>query len=214
MVNQPSHSLLSAALLLPLSVQATSWWKPVVNQSWEIALSVTITPPFVNASSIDADLFSTPAQTWTDLKSSGRSAICYFSAGSSENWRPDFHRFTSSDIGAPLVGWQGENWLNTKSDNVRSIMTDRMDMAVKNGCNAIDPDNTDAYDNGGGGFGLTTDDARRLHQIPLIRGPQAWPCRRTEEQRRDCPAGGLGCRFFRQRAMRAISRMRSPAAIH
>ncbi|WPG97553.1 glycoside hydrolase family 114 protein [Acrodontium crateriforme] len=155
MVTQRSNIILTAALLLPLSAHA--WWQPTKDLSWQIVLSDTIIP-FADVSAIDGDLFGTNASTWSDLKNSGRKAICYFSAGSSENWRPDFNQFAKSDLGSPLDGWPGENWLNTKSDNVRRIMTNRMDMAVKNGCDAIDPDNTDAYDNDNG-LNLTTDDA-------------------------------------------------------
>ncbi len=42
---------------------------------------------------------------------------------------------------------------------MRSLMADRMDLAVSKGCDAVDPDNVDAYDNGGGGFSLTTTDS-------------------------------------------------------
>ena len=33
-------------------------------------------------------------------------------------------------MGAPLSGWAGERWLDTRSANVRRIMQARMDLAV------------------------------------------------------------------------------------
>ncbi|KAF2668764.1 family 114 glycoside hydrolase, partial [Microthyrium microscopicum] len=85
--------------------------------------------------------------------------ICYYSAGSAENWRSDYGSFSSSDKGEGLQGWAGENWLNIRSNNVLNVMKKRIDLASQKGCDAIDPDNMDAYDNGGGGFSLTQDDS-------------------------------------------------------
>lgn len=84
--------------------------------------------------------------------------ICYFSAGSYESNRPDSGNFTASDKGKELDGWPGEYWLNTKSSNVRSIMSARIALAESKGCDGVDPDNIDAYDNSNG-LDLTTSDA-------------------------------------------------------
>jgi hypothetical protein len=40
--------------------------------------------------------------------------------------------------------------LNTNSANVRSIMTTRIQMAKDKGCNGVDPDNVDGYNNDNG----------------------------------------------------------------
>jgi hypothetical protein len=85
----------------------------------------------------------------------GKKVICYFSAGSYENWRDDASCFTPQDKGAGLDGWAGEQWLDTDSHNVRSIMLGRLDLAVSKGCDGVDPDNVDGYDNPGNGFNLT-----------------------------------------------------------
>ena len=37
--------------------------------------------------------------------SKGLKPICYISAGSAENWRPDFKNFSSAALGKPLDGW-------------------------------------------------------------------------------------------------------------
>ncbi|MET0155040.1 MAG: endo alpha-1,4 polygalactosaminidase [Rickettsiales bacterium] len=105
----------------------------------------------------DVDLFDTDAATIAMLKTRDKQAgeedrliICYFSAGSSENWRPDYKSFTSADKGDPLDDWDGENWLDIRSANVRSIMKKRMDLAVQKKCDAVDPDNVDGYSNENG----------------------------------------------------------------
>jgi len=100
----------------------------------------------------DIDLFETPATTIEQLHSQGAKVICYFSAGTSEEWRPDYSSFTSADKGAGLPDWQGEKYLDLRSANVLDVMKKRIQMASQNGCDAIDPDNMDGYSNGGGGF--------------------------------------------------------------
>lgn len=46
----------------------------------------------------------------------GRKVICYFSAGSYENWRPDRHDFPSDVLGNNLEHWEGEKWLDIRDD--------------------------------------------------------------------------------------------------
>jgi hypothetical protein len=108
----------------------------------------------VNATAYDIDLFDTPAATIAALHTAGRKVICYFSAGSYEDWRPDAKQFPAAAIGNALDGWPGEAWIDTRSAAVRSIMQARMDMAVSKGCDAVDPDNVDGYTNDPG-FPLT-----------------------------------------------------------
>ena len=98
----------------------------------------------------DIDLFDTSAATIAGLKSAGRRVICYFSAGSYEDWRPDAATFPAATLGNPLDGWPGERWLDTRATAVRDIMKARMDLALSKGCDAIDPDNIDGYTNSPG----------------------------------------------------------------
>lgn len=48
--------------------------------------------------------------------------VCTCSAGTAENWRPDYQQFTAADKGRNMKDWEGEEWLNIRSDNVRRIM--------------------------------------------------------------------------------------------
>lgn len=102
------------------------------------------------------DLFDTSTTTIASLKQRGAYVICYFSAGSSEDWRQDFSRFKEIDMGNTLFDWKGERWLDTRSSNVRGIMVSRIILAKNKGCDGIDPDNVDGYSNNTG-IPLTSD---------------------------------------------------------
>lgn len=104
----------------------------------------------------DIDLFDNDSQVQT-LHAAGRVVICYFSAGSREDWRPDASQFQAADYKNPLDNWPGETWLDVRSANVRSIMKARLDLAVTKGCDGVEPDNVDGYSNSTG-FPLTEAD--------------------------------------------------------
>jgi hypothetical protein len=94
---------------------------------------------------IDIDLFDNDAATIQALAKT-KKVICYFSAGSREDWRPDAGNFTSADYGKKMGDpWKGENWVNVTSDNVHKIMKARIELAKSKGCNAVDPDNVDGF---------------------------------------------------------------------
>ncbi|KAK0556013.1 hypothetical protein OC846_001449 [Tilletia horrida] len=141
-----------------------------LNAQWQIDLIQTlsvssdgfVSPNGASNPSIsvyDIDLFNHQNLTTVrDLQKLGMTVICYFSSGSYEDNRPDSRKFQASDKGSELDGWPGEYWLNLSSSNVRSIMSDRIAIAASVGCDAIDPDNVDGYDNANG-LGLTPQDS-------------------------------------------------------
>ncbi|KAM0245991.1 hypothetical protein ACHAQJ_010380 [Trichoderma viride] len=149
----------------------TSTWQPSVNETWQIVLQSAIKLDNGTASpdvSIwDLDLFDNNATTFKALQRRGKKVICYFSAGSYEDFRPDKGRFNESDLGKPLDGWPGERWLNLSSENVRSIMKDRIKLAWSKGCDAIDPDNVDGYQNDNG-LNLTAQDS--INYLQFLHG--------------------------------------------
>ncbi|KAF2726311.1 glycoside hydrolase family 114 protein [Polychaeton citri CBS 116435] len=139
---------------------AAAWWKPTAGTTWQIILSQPYAAPYPSDRlALDGDLFDNDAAVWADIKAAGHKTICYFSAGSYEEWRDDADQFPAADLGDNLDDWPGERWVNTRSTKIRDIMKKRLDLAVKVGCDAVDPDNVDAYNNGGGGFDLTQADA-------------------------------------------------------
>jgi hypothetical protein len=124
-------------------------WHPDPRTPWQWQLDQPVDTS-VDAAMFDVDLFETPAETITDLHVAGRVVICYFSAGSREDWRPDADQFDLADIGSGLQGWPGENWLRITSTKVRQIMKARLDLALAKGCDGVEPDNVDGYANDNG----------------------------------------------------------------
>jgi hypothetical protein len=106
----------------------------------------------------DIDLFDNDTNLIGRLKAKGISVICYFSAGTSEDWRSDFSQFKAADKGNPLDDWAGELQLDTRSANVRRVMTERLNLAKSKGCDGVEPDNIDSYTNNPG-FPLTANTA-------------------------------------------------------
>jgi hypothetical protein len=122
-------------------------WKPRAGDKFQIVLGDKIlkldpTIPLVpDAEIFDVDLFHTPQSVIKELNRRGKKIICYFSAGGSESWRPDYSQLKPKDIGDKMAEWKGEKWLNIKSPDVWAIMEARIKYAYEKGCNAIDPDN-------------------------------------------------------------------------
>jgi hypothetical protein len=133
-----------------------TWWRPAVSDTWQWQLTGTIKTSY-DADIYDLDLFTTKDATFATLRSQGRKIMCYFSAGSSEDWRDDYKDFAAADKGSALDGWQGERWVNIRSQGVRRIMLARLDLAASRGCDGVEPDNVDGYANKNG-LGLTADD--------------------------------------------------------
>jgi hypothetical protein len=133
------------------------WYRPTVGVTWQWQLQGALNTGY-DVEIYDVDLFDTSAPDIADLQAQGRKVICYFSAGSYENWRPDIADFTADDTGNPLDDWEGEVWLDVRSANVRSIMAARLDLARDKGCDGVEPDNVDAYTYVGSGFPLTAQD--------------------------------------------------------
>jgi len=131
-------------------------WRPAPQTSWQWQLSGEIDTSF-DLEMYDIDLFNTAKEVIDQLHDDGRIVVCYFSAGSFEDWRPDAIDFPSQAIGDPLEDWEGEWWLDVRNETVREIMRARLDLAVEKGCDGVEPDNVDAFDNDNG-FGLTAAD--------------------------------------------------------
>lgn len=133
-----------------------SWYRPgaAVTWQWQLSGDVRTHHP---AELYDVDLFDTPAEVIQALRDSGRRVICYLSAGSAEDWRPDHARFPASAVGRPLDGWPGERWLDIRRREVFDVVTARLDLARSKGCDGVEPDNVQGYHNDTG-FALTARD--------------------------------------------------------
>lgn len=130
------------------------WWQPSPGVSWQWQLSGSVDTS-VDVQMYDIDLFDVPQSTIDQLHASGRVVICYFSAGSWEDWRPDADQFPASVLGNNLEGWPGEKWLDIRQlELLGPLMAARLDLAVQKGCQGVEPDNVDGYANDTG-FPLT-----------------------------------------------------------
>ncbi len=160
----------------PGSRAAGVWYQPPLSTDWQIQLTGTINSSYP-VSVYDIDLFDSSIDQIASIQATGRKVICYFSAGSYENWRPDADQFAATDLGNNLSGWPGERWLDIRSAKVATIMQARMDLAAQKGCDGVDPDNVDGYSNNSG-FSLTAADqltynrmlAREAHRRGLSVG--------------------------------------------
>jgi hypothetical protein len=146
-----------AAFLPVVTRPGTAVWQPAPGTSWQWQLTGDIDTSY-DVEMYDIDLFDVPQAVIDELHDDGRIVICYFSAGSYEEWRPDAGDFPDVVLGDPLDDWPGERWLDIRRlDILGPIMTARMEMAVQKECDGLEPDNIDGYNNDSG-FPLTAED--------------------------------------------------------
>jgi len=147
-----------------------SWYKPDINTSWEWQLQGDLNLSY-QAKLYDIDLFDTTSDTIEKLHNMGKKVICYFSAGSYEEWREDKSKFPKEAIGKELDGWAGENWLDIRNKKVWQIMEDRIKLAKTKGCDGVEPDNVDGYSNDTG-FDLKPKDQIRYNKFLSIKAKE------------------------------------------
>src|SRR3989442_1480098 len=94
-------SALHRAPAMTRAVSTGGVWVPPPRTSWQWQLTGTVDET-VAVQMIDIDLFDSSAALISRLKASGKKVICYFSAGSYENWRPDASQFPSAVLGNPM----------------------------------------------------------------------------------------------------------------
>jgi hypothetical protein len=157
-------------------------WHPALNARWQyqlqgvaayastggINLEISSVPytagAAVSPSVFDFDLFVDQAITGNNTTlntagvnaahAAGKSAICYVSAGSWENWRADADQFPASVLGNKN-GWPGEKWLDIRQTGVLlPIMEARVQKCQQAGFDGVEWDNVDGYTNRTG-FPLT-----------------------------------------------------------
>jgi uncharacterized protein (TIGR03437 family) len=150
--------------VVPLWAASPNLWIPAQQSSWQWQLSGTIDLS-VDAEIFDLDLFTTDKAMIDALRARGRRAICYFSAGSYEPYRPDSDRFPAAVKGRAMDGWPDERWLDIRQlDVLGPIMEARLDLCKTKGFGAAEPDNVDGYQNRTG-FTLTAADQLRYNRF-------------------------------------------------
>ena len=156
----------------PPPVTDGNWYRPPITATWQWQLQGDLNVSY-DVEIYDIDLFDTDIADIEALQADGHRVLCYFSAGSYEDWRPDAGAFDPSELGKPLSGFDDERWLDIRSTNVHEIMYARLDLAVQNGCDGVEPDNVQGYAEDTG-FNLTAADQlafnRRLFNAAHERG--------------------------------------------
>lgn len=155
--NEPTSPTVTSQPVPTLSPGSADWWQPQVDASFHIQYEGEIDLSR-DVDVYNLDLFETTDGVISKLHTGGVRVICYFNAGSFEDWRPDVDAFPEEVIGKPLEGWEGEAWLDIRDISALSpVMTARLDLAAAKGCDGVDPDNVTAYTQDSG-FPLTDAD--------------------------------------------------------
>ncbi len=130
-----------------------SWYTPSTQTTWQWQLSGMVNTAYP-VDLYDIDLFDSNTSLIDTLHTQGKKVICYFSAGSFEDWREDSSRFPAEILGKEMDGWAGEKWIDIRSDALQPIILARLELAKSKGCDGVEPDNVDGYSNDTG-FPLT-----------------------------------------------------------
>jgi hypothetical protein len=121
-------------------------WRPAPGTTWQWQLTGPIDTSY-DVDMYDIDLFEAPQSVIDRLHEDGRIVICYFSAGSLEEGRPDSGRFADEVIGNTVEDWPDERWLDiSRIDLLAPIMEARLDLAVDKRCDGVEPDLVEAHD--------------------------------------------------------------------
>jgi len=140
--------------------EPATWYRPPLDATWQWQIQPDANGDINTSYDVDVydiDLFDAPQSVIDALHADGRRVICYFSAGSFEDFRDDADQFMAAELGNTLDGFADERWLDIRSDNVRRIMRERLDLAMSKDCDAVEPDNVTAFNNDTG-FDLTASD--------------------------------------------------------
>ena len=131
--------------------------------------------------SVDAAVFTidlaTPASAIAELHAAGRLVMCHFSGGTYEPFRDDAALFPPAALGNALSDYPNERWIDVRDGEVRAIMSARVEMCARIGCDGIHPANLNGYLRATG-FALTEGDevaygrwmAEQAHALGLSAG--------------------------------------------
>lgn len=134
-----------------------AWYKPLPGVSWQWQLQGEVDTKF-DVDLYDVDLEFVQQSVIDELHGKGIRVICYFSAGSWEDFRDDAQKFPKESIGEPLEGWPDEHWLDIANyEKFSDVIEARLDLAVEKKCDGVDPDNVHAYQVKSG-FDISYDD--------------------------------------------------------
>ena len=93
-----ARHLALALLAVACGPAAMAAWTPQASDTFHLQLQGAIDTS-IDVVAYDIDLVDTPDSVLQALHAQGRQVICYFSAGTAEDWRPDYDQFKAADKG-------------------------------------------------------------------------------------------------------------------
>lgn len=144
-------------------------WRPAPGTSWQWQITGTLDES-LDVAMYDIDLYDAQATSSSytvpgfgtvnvpkgdnagaiaRLKAKGKVVICYLDTGAWENYRPDASLFPATVIGN-TTGWSGERWLDIRAaawPQFKPLIEARLDLAVRSGCDGVEPDQNNPWGN-------------------------------------------------------------------
>lgn len=145
--------------LVPTPTAELTRWAPQPGDRLQIQYADYPPDITIDAQVFALDLFETPQSSIDELHAAGKKVICYVSTGSWEEYRPDAGDFPADAIGSDYEGWPGEKWLDIRHyEKFSGIMQARFDLAKSKGCDGIDADNMQNFQEENTGFEFSAED--------------------------------------------------------
>jgi len=174
--------LIATAVLLSIGASNTAsavQWPPVLDPDtnvqppkwdWQLKSPVQLNDD-ASIEIYDIDMFDNESNGMVNtLQSYGKKVICYVNVGAWEDFRDDDLDFPRSILGNVYDRFPNEKWLDIRDVNplksttgtaLAAILEARFDRALQMGCDAVEPDNIDGFDetsHNPSGFPLTYED--------------------------------------------------------
>lgn len=146
------------AQALECNSKVPNWWKPAGKLRWYTDYSGSIPSASKNVDVVVLSLNTViqNASEVEELRKAGKKVVCYTNSGALEDghWDMDLLKATlkkfnlkeSDLIGKQMEGYEGERWLNIRQLKVMEVLVEaRFKEALAAGCDAVDPDNVEAW---------------------------------------------------------------------
>lgn len=97
-----------------------NWYRPDLQVTWQWQLSGSVNTAY-DVEIYDIDLFDSSGELIDQLQATGKKVICYFSAGSYEEWRTDEDQFRKMNWAIPwMVGLASDGWISVLRMSMKS----------------------------------------------------------------------------------------------
>eukprot|EP00123_Amoebidium_parasiticum_P011847 comp20937_c0_seq1/m.27970 comp20937_c0_seq1/g.27970 ORF comp20937_c0_seq1/g.27970 comp20937_c0_seq1/m.27970 type:complete len:260 (-) comp20937_c0_seq1:569-1348(-) len=95
---------------------------------------------------VEVDTFYSSEKDIKKYKSNGQKVLCYMSAGTLEQGRPDRGDVPSDGL-STWSPYHGERWFNVMNwESLKDLMENRLNIAKEKGCDAVEADNMDCFE--------------------------------------------------------------------